>query len=75
VWPILLIGSLLPVWRRAGVDRPLNAWELVAMAAKHPMKHIPVDEAIENARQAGYLKRFSNTRPSRELFTGLAMRA
>ncbi len=56
MWPILLIGSLLPIWRRAGVERPLNAWELVATAAKQPMKHIHVEEAIARAREAGYLK-------------------
>ncbi len=56
MWPILLIGSLLPIWKRAGVERPLNAWELLAAAARQPMKHIPVEEAIARARQAGYLK-------------------
>ncbi len=56
MWPILLIGSLLPIWRRAGVERPLNAWELVTMAMKQPMKHISTEEAIARAREVGYLK-------------------
>lgn len=72
---VLLIGSLVPIWRRAGVDRPLNAWELLATAAKQPVEHIHVEEAIARAREAGYLKGFSNTRPAREFPTRLEMRA
>lgn len=61
MWLLLFIGSLLPIWRRAGVDRPLNSWQYVATALRQPMKHISREEAIERARQAGYLKRPSYT--------------
>lgn len=56
MWPLLFIGSLLPIWRRAGVDRPLNAWQYVNISMSEPMKHIPVEEAIARAKQASYLK-------------------
>jgi len=56
----LFVLSLLPIWRRAGVDRPLNAWQLVNTAASEPMKHIPVEEAIDRAKQAGYFNRPSD---------------
>lgn len=56
MWPLLFLGSLLPIWRRTGVDRPLNAWQYVGQELKHPKKHIPVEEAIERAKQAGYFK-------------------
>lgn len=59
MWPLLFIASLIPVWRRAGVDKPLNTWEYIGTALKHPMEHISVEEAIARARKArdaGYLK-------------------
>ena len=55
VW--LLIASLLPIWRRAGVDRPLNSWQYISEALSRPMKHIPIEEALKRAEEAGYLKR------------------
>ena len=71
MWPIILIGSLLPVWRRAGVNQPLNAWQYVATSIREPMKHLSVEEAIERARQTGYLKGRSYTGFDDELPTHL----
>lgn len=56
MWLLLFIGSLLPIWRRAGVDRPLNSWGYIGAALQSPMKHISVEEAVARAREAGYLK-------------------
>ena len=61
MWLLLLIGSFLPVWRRAGVDRPLSTWENMDMGFTPPEQHIPVEEAIGRARQAGYLKGLGRT--------------
>lgn len=61
MWPLLFLGSLIPFWRRAGVDKPLNTWEVLAAGMKSPMKHISVEEAIGKARQAGYFKRPGHT--------------
>lgn len=56
MWPLLFIASLLPVWRIAGQDKPFNAWQYISQELQHPKKHIPVEEAIERAREAGYLE-------------------
>jgi len=56
------IFSLLPIWRRAGVREPLNAWQVINKGLTEPMKHIPVEEAIARARRASYLKEHSNSR-------------
>ena len=61
ILPLALILSLAPIWRRAGVEGGLNAWQYLAISIREPMKHISVEAAIERARQAGYLKRPSNT--------------
>ena len=49
---LALIISFVPIWRRAGIDKPLNTWQYFGAALKEPMKHIPVEEAIERAKQS-----------------------
>lgn len=47
-----LILSVLPIWRRAGIEKPLNFWEILSAG---PMEHISVEEALGRARKAGYI--------------------
>ena len=61
ILPLALGLSFAPIWRRAGVEGGLSAWQYMAISIREPMKHINVETAIERARQAGYLKRPSNT--------------
>ena len=58
--PLLFIFSLVPIWRRAGVDKPLNTWQYLGQALKEPMPHISVEEALDRAEEAGYFERSGN---------------
>jgi hypothetical protein len=60
MWLWLFIGSLLPIWRRAGDDRPLNTWQYIGTSIREPMKHIPTEEAIEQAKDYYNLTRPDN---------------
>lgn len=60
MWLLLFIFSLMPAWKRAGIDRPLNMWQYMGAALHTPMKHITVEEALERAEASGYLKRPDN---------------
>ena len=48
---VLLLFSLLPIWRYPPEEQPFNLWQLFAARTKE-RKHIPVSEAIERAREA-----------------------
>lgn len=49
---IALVASLLPIWRKANVDRSLNFWELLYSFATSPQEHLPVEEAVEQCKEA-----------------------
>jgi len=55
---IIGVGSILPIWRCAGVNHYMSLWEYFATVAKPDSiyKHIPYSEAVSKARQA-YLDR------------------
>lgn len=55
MWLLIFVGSLLPIWRRAGVAEPLNAWQYLFTSIREPMRHISTGEAIARAKEAGYL--------------------
>jgi hypothetical protein len=55
-WLLLLIGTFIPIWRRAGIDQPLNLWQYIAASISEPMKHIPAEEAIQRAKEAYNLR-------------------
>jgi len=60
MWLVLFLGSFAPIWRRAGIDQPLNVWQYIGAALQQPMDHITVEEALERAKASGYLKRPDN---------------
>ena len=74
IWWLLLAGSFLKVWRRAGIDEPLDTWEYIRAAMSQPMKHLSVEEAIERARQSGYLSESYYSANYSQLPPGIQMR-
>ncbi len=57
MWPLLFLASIMPIWREADIDKPLNIWQFIHANATRQKKHLPVEEALNRAEQAGYLKR------------------
>ena len=46
--------ALMPIWRVPGVTKPMSyyAYALGYILGKHGLTHIPVDEAVAQARAA-----------------------
>jgi len=57
MWPFLFLLALVPIWRRAGTDRSLSTLENFTTGFTPEEIHIPVEEALQNAQEAGYFKR------------------
>ena len=56
---ILVIGSLLPIWRHPPAEGGFNLWQLLVMRGQ-PRSHITAQEAIDHARSA-YQQGYFNT--------------
>jgi len=50
MWLLIIMGSLIPIWRYPPYEGGYNLWQLLTMRKDRP--HITSEEAVQRARHA-----------------------